>query len=71
MEADHTVHCSGPDCELHQHVGNDTWEDGRLPVGWVRVTRYWDNGEASEGAFHNYECLMQWCAGQEPPEVVR
>lgn len=70
IEAEHKVFCSGPDCELWSRVGGDTWEAGRLPVGWVRLSRYLNNGRTSEGAFHNLECVMRWCAAQEPPTAV-
>lgn len=70
MLVDHEVHCSGPGCEVHQHMGHSTYETGRLPIGWVRLVEYSANGQQAEAAFCQTECAMKWCATKEPPTII-
>jgi hypothetical protein len=64
-----TIHCEGPECDVHQHVGPDTMEAERLPVGWLRVTEYGGSNDR-EYAFCGSDCVMKWAAGFEPPIVI-
>jgi hypothetical protein len=69
MKLDGTVYCEGPDCETHQHVGGDTLEADRLPMGWVRAQEFGPNGRTVQEAFCGWDCLMKRAA-QLPPEKV-
>ena len=48
MNLEGTIHCDGPDCEIHSHVGADTMRAGRLPVGFVKLIEYGSNGEQGD-----------------------
>ena len=69
MKLEGVIHCEGPDCEVHQHVGAPNMNARRLPAGWLRVIEYGDAGQ-HESAYHNWDCLMKRAAQIEPPEVI-
>lgn len=70
MKLEGTIHCEGPDCETHQHVGCSTMAAGRLPgSGWLRVIEYVSSTD-SEFAFCSSDCLMKWAAQSPPMEVI-
>lgn len=69
MQLEGTVYCEGPDCEVHQHVGPDTMEADRLPVGWVRVTEFGGSSDP-QTAYCSWDCLMKAAAQIPPPERV-
>lgn len=70
MKLDATVYCEGPDCEVHQHVGQDTLEADRLPPGWVRAQEFNNNGAVHNEAFCSWDCLMKRAAKLPPEEVI-
>ena len=70
MKLEGTIHCEGPDCEVHQHVGPDTMEAERLPVGWLRVTDYGSGNKDEQVAVCGWDCLMKLSATVEPPVVI-
>ena len=64
------IHCGGPDCEVHQHVGADTMRHERLPVGWVKVFWYGSGNGDSVDAFCGLGCVMKWAATFPPSERI-
>lgn len=68
MKLEGVIHCEGPDCEAHQHVGVPNMGAGRLPVGWVRAVEYGDTGPTEFG-YCGWECLMKAAAQFPAPEV--
>jgi hypothetical protein len=64
-----TIHCEGPECNTHAHVGSGTVEAGRLPIGFLRVIEYGGSSDP-EFAFCSCDCLMKWAAQVPPPEVI-
>ena len=69
MKLEGVIHCEGPDCETHQHVGVPNMDAGRLPVGWLKVVEYGDTGPR-EFAYCGWDCLMKAAALVPPPEVI-
>lgn len=69
MKLEGVIHCEGPECQSHQHVGIPNMQAGRLPVGWVRASEYGDVGPAEFG-FCGWNCLLKFAAKIEPPETV-
>lgn len=69
MKLEGVIHCEGPDCEVHQHVGVPNMNAGRLPVGWQKVSEYGDTGPI-DFAFHCWDCLMKFAAQIPPPEII-
>jgi hypothetical protein len=64
-----TIHCEGPECQTHQHVGADTMEAGRLPgSGWLKVIEYGSSDR--EFAYCGWNCLMKAAAKFPPPEQI-
>jgi len=63
------IHCEGPDCEHHQHVGCASMALGRLPAGWLQVHEYGDQDPVTL-AFCGWDCLMKRAAQVEPPTVI-
>lgn len=70
MKMDATVYCEGPECEVHQHVGPDTFAANRLPPGWLRVQEFSNNGETNQEGFCSWDCMMKRAAKLPPDEVV-
>lgn len=70
MKLEGTIHCEGPGCEVHQHVGPDTMRAARLPVGWLRVTEYGSGNGDLDTAVCGWDCLMKFAASIEPPIVI-
>lgn len=70
MKLEGHIYCEGPDCEHHAHVGSDTMELGRLPVGFAKLIWYGGNGTDGEHGFCGTDCAMKWCARIEPPTVL-
>lgn len=70
MKLEGVIHCEGPECIVHQHVGPSTMEADRLPLGWVRVEEM--NGEAKpyREAFCSWDCLMKRAAKLPPGQVI-
>lgn len=64
------IHCSGEDCEVHQHVGADTMALGLLPPGWVVVQHYENNGVVIEDAFCEANCALKALAKVPPSERI-
>lgn len=69
MKLEGVIHCEGPECEVHQHVGVPNMNAGRLPVGWYRLTEYGDTGPA-ETAYHSHDCVMKDLARFPPEETI-
>jgi hypothetical protein len=66
-----TVYCEARDCEVHAHVGPDTMEARRLPIGWVVVRFFEGNGGLVEHGFCEPNCALKWLAeNTEPSEVI-
>ena len=70
MRLEGTIHCEGPDCELHAHVGADTMEADRLPLGFVKVIEYCGNGFDHVMAFCSSDCALKKLAEQPPTETI-
>lgn len=70
MKLEGTIYCEAPDCECHSHVGTDTMEADRLPVGWVRLTEYGSGNGDHAYAFCGTDCVMKWAATFEPPIFI-
>lgn len=69
MKLEGTIHCEGPGCDRHSHVGAANMDQGRLPIGFLRVTWYDDTGD-EEFAFCGTDCAMRWMATFPPAEVI-
>ena len=69
MKLEGVVHCEGPDCEVHQHVGVPSMMLGRLPAGWLQVVEYGDQ-EPDTFAFCTWDCLMKRAADVPPPIII-
>lgn len=69
MKLEGTIHCEGPGCEIHAHVGADTMEAGRLPVGFVKLIEY-QGSRDHEMAFCGADCAMKKLAELPPPEMI-
>ncbi len=69
MKLEGVIHCEGPECDVHQHVGIPTMKLGRLPAGWVQVVEMGDQ-EPVTFAFHNWNCVLKRAAQIEPPTVI-
>lgn len=69
MRLEGVIHCDGPDCQHHQHVGVNTMAAKRLPAGWLTVVEHGDSTDHTE-AFCNWDCLMKRAAKIEPPTVI-
>lgn len=70
MKLEGTIHCEGPDCESHAHVGADTMEAERLPIGFVKLIWYGGNGRDSLHGFCSMDCAMKFAAKFDPPEII-
>lgn len=69
MKLEGMIWCSGPGCEAHQHVGADTMEAERLPVGWLKVIEYGNGHTDPACAYCGWDCLLK-AAGEVPPPIV-
>lgn len=70
MRLEGMLYCEAPDCEERARVDTSVMELGRLPEGYVKLTRYGDNGRDSEHGFCCLDCAMLWCALRSPPETI-
>jgi hypothetical protein len=70
MKLEGVIHCEGPDCIAHQHVGVPNMDAGRLPAGWLRVVEYGDTGPSDEG-FCGWDCVLKRAALFGPPTIIR
>lgn len=66
MRLEGRIHCDGPECNSHQHVGVDSMDHGRLPAGWITVTEHGDFSDPAS-AFCGWDCLLKFAAKIEPP----
>lgn len=69
MNLEGMIHCEGPDCNVHEHVGPDTMIFDRLPSGWLKVIEHGNNVDLEE-AFCSWNCLMKRAASIEPPTEI-
>lgn len=69
MKLEGVIHCEGPDCERHSHVGSPNMSLGRLPVGWLKVIEHGD-ADPHTLAFCCWDCLMKRAAQVPPPEII-
>ena len=67
MKIEGTVYCEGPDCECSAHVGSDTMEADRLPIGFVMLRWFGGNGSVVERAFCEPNCALKWLAANTEP----
>lgn len=70
MKLEGTVYCEGPDCRINAHVGPDTMENDRLPVGWVRVQEFGSGNGDPRAAFCGWNCVLRAAAQIEPPTIL-
>ena len=70
MAIEGVVHCDGSDCEVHAHMGADTVEAERLPLGFVKVSYYLGNGQTDEEQFCSNDCAMKKMAELPPMERI-
>ena len=69
MRLEGVIHCDGPDCECHQHVGVPSMAASRLPAGWIKVIEMGDQDPATF-AFCGWDCVLRRAGRMDPEEVI-
>ena len=69
MKLEGVIHCEGPECEHHAHVGVPNMRAERLGPGWVKVIEFGD-AEPYTFAFCGWDCMMKRAAELPPPTVI-
>lgn len=69
MKLEGVIHCEGPGCEHHSHVGIPSMQADRLPPGWIKVVEMGDQEPTTFG-FCCWNCVLKFAAEFEPPTII-